>query len=126
MKTLVGTTGAIAIALFLAVAPSAAAEGIPLQPAQPVGAAPIGNGTQTGSGNSKTEGGISLGSGDVGSSGDTGSGETGSGLGSGSGQTGSAGSGSAGSGSGVSLPIATTNQSGSSQGGFTGGTASAG
>ncbi|MFJ4652043.1 hypothetical protein ACIP5Y_12315 [Nocardia sp. NPDC088792] len=66
MKTLVGTTGAFAIALFLAAAPSANAstDGIPLQPAAPQAAPqtadPIETGTAfslsgigTGAGNSQ-------------------------------------------------------------------------
>ncbi|GAB4588279.1 hypothetical protein [Nocardia sp. IFM 10818] len=96
MRTLVGTTGALAVALLLANAPHAAAQGIPLRPAQPIGI-----GTES----SAPQGGIDLGSGAAGSSGDTGSGETGSGIGTGSGQTGSGGTGSGGSGSGIGLPI---------------------
>ncbi|MCU1642435.1 MAG: hypothetical protein JWN03_2710 [Nocardia sp.] len=48
MKTLVGTTGAIAIALFLA-APAASAAGISLEPAQPDVVAPITSVYQAGS-----------------------------------------------------------------------------
>ncbi|WP_157554436.1 hypothetical protein [Nocardia crassostreae] len=82
MKTLVGTTGALAVALFLASAPHAAAQGIPLRPAQPIE-------LEIGTESAAPQGGINLGSGQAGSSGDTGSGETGSGIGTGSAQTGS-------------------------------------
>lgn len=78
MKTLVGTTGAIAIALFLAVAPNAAAEGIPLE--------------QIGTVN---EGGINTGSGNG-----NGGGDSGSAAGLGSVQIGNGGSSAAGTGSG--------------------------
>ncbi|MFF2556414.1 hypothetical protein ACFVUS_35770 [Nocardia sp. NPDC058058] len=79
MKTLVGTTGAIAIALFIAAAPSASAEGIPLQDIGTV-----------------TEGGIDTGSGN----GNGGNGGSGSAAGFGSVQIGNGGSSAAGTGSG--------------------------
>ncbi|MBL1074836.1 hypothetical protein JK358_10575 [Nocardia sp. 2] len=68
MKTLVGTTGAFAIALCLFAAPSAA-EGITLQPAADIqsGSAPsVGAGSATGGGDVET--GLGLGSVQVGSS----------------------------------------------------------
>lgn len=78
MKTLVGTTGAIAIALFLAAAPSASAEGIPLQDIGTV-----------------NEGGIT-----TGSFNSPGGGDSGSAAGFGSVQIGNGGSSAAGTGSG--------------------------
>ncbi|MRH88037.1 hypothetical protein GFY24_11365 [Nocardia sp. SYP-A9097] len=112
MKTLVGTTGAIAIALFIAAAPSASAEGIPLQDIGTV-----------------TEGGINTGSGNGGG------GDSGSAAGFGSVQIGNGGSSAAGTGSGQIntgsgnsgsgySPIAGPSTTGSAA--PTGGTASAG